>query len=201
MQKETVVRIITEIKANYRYTYRDMTKEEMRLMVERWFDCLKPFSDNDVESAFRVALCKFSMPPTIADIIGIISRQERLKQPTDAELWSQLMKAVKQTKYEIYFEKDIRTHYAYQLKTKEVRDIYASLDEMIRAYIDFDGFCEYGAWDEIQLQIERSRFLKALPEIREAFAEKKLAQMREPVKERIESTQKPLIGVGGKYGT
>lgn len=201
MQKETVVRIITEIKANFRYTYRDMSKDEMRLMVERWYDCLKPFSDNDVESAFRVALCKSSVPPTIADIIGIISRQERLKQPSDTELWAQLMKAVKKTRYTIYVPGSIDAYPAYRWKPKEVRDIYAGLDELIRAYIDFDGFCEYGGWDDTQLQIERSRFLKALPEIREAFAERKLAHIREPVTERIENTQKPLIGTGGNYGT
>lgn len=198
MQKETVVRIITEIKANYRYTYRDMTKDEMRLMVERWYDCLKPFTDNDVESAFCVALCKFSVPPTIADIIGIISRQERLKQPSDTELWAQLVKAVNQTKYTIYVEGSIDTYPAYRWKPKEVRDLYARLDELIRAYIDFDGFCEYGGWDEKQMQIERSRFLKSLPEIREAFAERKLAQMRVPG-EQIAAANKPLIG-GNRYG-
>ena len=33
MQKTTVIKIITEIKANYRYTYKDITDNETNLII------------------------------------------------------------------------------------------------------------------------------------------------------------------------
>ena len=60
MTEQSVWRLIAEIKANYRYTYKGMTDEEMKLMAARWQDCLKAYTDEQVESAFKTAICKLS---------------------------------------------------------------------------------------------------------------------------------------------
>lgn len=179
MKKETVVKIITEIKANYRYTYRDMTADEIRVMTARWYDCLKPFSDAQVEDAFRVALCKLSVPPTLADIIGIISRRERLKEKKDSELWTMFRNAIEKAK-EATWDGEIGFCGHYELKDGHAVKAYSALDEIIRAYIDFDGFCEICKMNDEALLYERTRFLKALPELREAFSERKLMQKTAP---------------------
>lgn len=179
MKKETVVKIITEIKANYRYTYRDMTADEMRVMTARWYDCLKPFSDAQVEDAFRVALCKLSVPPTLADIIGIISRRERLKEKKDSELWSQLRRAIEEAR-EMTWSCQIGFRGHFELRDREAKRVYESLDELVRSYVDFDSFCDICGMSNESLLYERTRFLKALPELREAFSERKLMQRTAP---------------------
>ena len=80
MQKKTVIKLLAVLKANYRYTYRDMTKEELSVMVESWHSCLQDISDEEGENAFHVALCKFNVPPTVADIRKITERLRRAQE-------------------------------------------------------------------------------------------------------------------------
>lgn len=174
MQKKTVVRIIAEIKANYRYTYRDMKDEELRILTERWYDCLKEFTDEQVEQAFRVALCKCSVPPTLADIIGIISRQEGLTEPRDMELWQTLIHAVGETCQTSWSERK-GFQALWEIRGSGAKEIYIRLPIILREYCDFNSFCDMGGMTGEELRYERARFLKAILEIRESLRERRLA--------------------------
>lgn len=191
MQKKTVARLITEIKANYRYTYRDMSEEEMRLMAERWYDCLEMFTDEQVENAFRVALSKQSVPPTIADIVGIITRSQRLRGKSDMALWTEVMRGVNKIQA-MTWNASNGFIAIWEERGESAKKAYSELSEIIRSYLDFENFCEYGGYTSYQLQMERSRFLKAMPELREAFLERKYA-VRE-----LHAENKPLIGMRSK---
>lgn len=182
MQRATAVRMITEINVNFRYTYKNMTKQDMQIMTARWYDCLKSYSDEEVEGAFRTALCRSSMPPTIADIIGIIDRQKRLSEPSDMALWSEIKQAVRKIQRTVH-DKDYGFRQLYELKgiAQDLDDIYCNLREDIRAYIDFDSFCAFGAYTDEQLQFERARFLKAIPEMREAMRDKRMIEQTKPM--------------------
>ena len=156
MQKKTVIKLLTVLKANYRYTYRDMTKEELALLAESWCSCLQDISDEQGEKAFYIALCKMNVPPTAADIRGIVSRIQRLNEPSDAELWSILMRAV-----------------------DDAEEIYCGLPEIVRRFADFNTFCSYLSFDEKAKQIERTRFLKELPFLREALRDNQILQNKQ----------------------
>lgn len=179
MQRKTVVRIVMEIKANYRYTYRDMSDQEMQIMIARWYDCLSGYTDEQVEGAFRTALCKLSVPPTIADIVGIIDRQEKLKEPSDIELWSELTERMKECCAQVWTACGFRS--LAELKTEKARAIYDTLSEPIKAYIGFDSFCDIAGCNAEQLQFERARFLKAIPEIRVSLRERKMITKSKPM--------------------
>lgn len=179
MQKKTVVRLVMEIKANYRYTYRDMSDQDMQIMIARWYDCLSGYTDEQVESAFRTALCRSSVPPTIADIVGIIDRQKRLSEPNDMALWSELLGQIKDAQKLIYTEYGYK--HAYELKTQYSHSVYNALSEPIKAYVDFNSFCELCGYSAEQLQFERARFLKAIPEIREALRDKRTIESTNPM--------------------
>lgn len=172
MQKKTVIKLLTVLKANYRYTYHDMTKEELALLAESWCSCLQDISDEQGEKAFYIALCKMNVPPTIADIRGIVSRIQRLKEPSDAELWSILMHSVDDVEalFKGYDGDNFR---------KDVEKIYCRLPEIIRQFADVDTFCSYTSFDEKAKQIERTRFLKELPFLREALRDNQILQNKQ----------------------
>lgn len=182
MQRATAVRLIEEIHVNFRYTYKDMSSKDMQIMIARWYDCLRGYSDEAVEGAFRTALCRSSMPPTIADIIGTIERQERLKEPSDMALWSELKEAIEKIKKKVW---DIRYGFVHLFEMKDTMNepkyVYDNLREDIRSYIDFDSFCAFGAYTDEQLQFERARFLKAIPEIRQALRDKRTIEETKPM--------------------
>ena len=200
MQKQTAIRIITEIKANYRYTYKDMTAEEMNLVVSRWYDCLKAYTDDQVESAFRVALCKLSVPPTIADIIGIITRQESLLEPRDLELWQILSRAVSDSRVMVYV-RDTGYMRICENRGRSAREIYNRLPLILKEYCDFDSFCDMGEMEQEELRFERSRFLKAIPDIREVLQERRLAGGGADTIPRIEERSSPRLNSGGGCNT
>ena len=172
MQKKTVIKLLTVLKANYRYTYRDMTKEELALLAESWCSCLQDISDEQGEKAFYIALCKMNVPPTAADIRGIVSRIQRLNEPSDAELWSILMRAVDDA--EALFK-----GYAGDNYRNDVKEIYCGLPEIVRRFADFNTFCSYLSFDEKAKQIERTRFLKELPFLREALRDNQILQNKQ----------------------
>lgn len=181
MQKATAVRLIEEIHVNFRYTYKGMSKEEIQLMTARWYDCLRGYSDEEVESAFRTALCRNSMPTTIADIIGIIDRQKRLSEPSDMVLWSELRNALSESQHLRKCYGIIRAADVFNAQMQEKRENYENLSEPVKAYLDFNSFCELCGYTDEQLQFERARFLKAIPEIREALRDKRTIEQTKPM--------------------
>lgn len=196
MQKTTIIKIIAEIKANYRYTYKDITDNETSLIVTRWYDCLRAYTDEQVESAFRVAICKLSTPPTVADIIGIISRQERLLEPRDMELWQILVSAVDDIRAMVCV-RDVGYMKMYENRGRGAREIYDRLPIVLREYIDFDSFCDMGNMTDEELRFERARLLKSLPEIREILRERKFAGGGTDNLPRFEGRNSPRLPSGG----
>lgn len=178
MRKETAIRFIAEIKANYRYTYRDMSEAEMRVMAERWYDCLKSYTDEQAERAFKAALCKCSVPPTIADMIGILSRQESREEGSDLQLWQEVRRGVGEICQSVWTAKSGFIG-LWELRGDGARSVYAKLPPVVRSWLDFDSFCDMGGMTEEELVYERARFLKAIPEVREAAREEKLAGGKE----------------------
>ncbi len=195
MTEQSVWRLIAEIKANYRYTYKGMTDEEMKLMAARWQDCLKAYTDEQVESAFKTAICKLSTPPTVADIIGIISRQERLLEPRDMELWQKLVHSIREICQNVW---DDRRGYRalWELHGAEAKEVYKRLPIILQEYCDFDSFCDMGGMTDEELRYERARFLKAIPEIREILRERRWSGIETNSLPRIESEKTLRIGTG-----
>lgn len=173
MEKRTAARIITEITLNYGYAFKDKTDEELRILVERWFDCLKDYPDGKVETAFKLALCTLTRPPVIADIIENIRKQNRLQEKSELALWTELIEAAENLCYQKWHPS--RGYiYRYEDPGEEERAIYNKLSPAIRAYLDFNALCDIAGMDSEDRKYERSRFLKAIPELRESLQEREL---------------------------
>lgn len=198
MQKTTVIKIVAEIKANYRYTYKGATDAEIKLIIERWYDCLHGFSDAEVEEAFKAAICTLTLPPTLADIIGYIERKQRLSEPNDNALWQELMYAIGESSQTQWTHEGFLS--LYEIGGKALREIYDKMSEPMREYVDYDSFQYFCGMSKESLEFERSRFLKQIPEIRRALRERALTEgdfeklSSAHLKKQLESKLKPFDG-------
>jgi hypothetical protein len=154
-----------------------MSKDEYDLMRNSWWECLKDYPTESVLNAVKLALIKNTYPPTIADIVAYIRKAEQLNQPSDNEFWNILVEAVNEIKtrhVQEYKGSCYRTP-IYLLKDKSLcRKIYDKLPIEVRKTVDFGTFVLYGGLDEKAMAVERNRFLKAIPEKREAVAESRM---------------------------
>lgn len=177
MKRSELVQVLTLIKANYRYIFKDMSEGEYEAMRNSWWDCLKDYPTESVLNAVKLALLKNAYPPTIADIYGYIRKAEQLNQPSDNEYWNILVGAVNEirtTLVQEYKGSCYRTP-LYLLKDKSrCKPIYNRLPIEVRKTVDFGTFVLYGGLDEKAMAVERNRFLKAIPEKREAVAESRM---------------------------
>lgn len=177
MKRTELIQVITLIKANYRYVFKDMSEEEYEAMRNSWWDCLKDYPFGAVLNAVKLALLKNTYPPTIADIYGYIQKAEQLQQPSDNELWNILVSAVNEIKatHVQEFKGSCYRTPLYELKDKSrCKPIYNKLPIEVRKTVDFGTFVLYGGLDEKAMAVERNRFLKAIPEKREAVAESRM---------------------------
>ena len=154
-----------------------MSNDEYELMRDSWWECLKDYPYGAVLNAVKLALLKNAYPPTIADIYGYIKKAEQLQQPSDNEFWNILVEAVneiKTTLVEAYRGAVYLTPIC-ELKDKSrCKPIYDKLPIEVRKTIDFGTFVLYGVLDGKAMAVERNRFLKAIPEKREAVAESRM---------------------------
>lgn len=177
MKRSELIQVITLIKANYRYVFKDMSQEEYEAMRNSWWDCLKDYSFGAVLNAVKLALLKNTYPPTIADIYGYIRKAEQLNQPSDNEYWNILVGAVNEIRTTLVQEYKGSCYRIplYQLKDKSrCKPIYNKLPVEVRKTVDFGTFVLYGGLDEKAMAVERNRFLKAIPEKREAVTESRM---------------------------
>lgn len=177
MKRSELVQVLALIKANYRYVYKDMSEDEYNLMRDTWWECLKDYPLGAVMNAIKLAVMKNAYPPTIADIVSYIRKAEMLNQPSDNELWNILVGAVEEIKTTLvqeYYGSCYRTP-IYQLKDKSrCKPIYEKLPIEVKKVIDFGTFIMYGGLDEKAMSVERGRFLKSIPEKREAIDESRM---------------------------
>ncbi len=177
MKKTELLKILMLIKANYSYVFKDMSKEEYDTMRDTWWACFGGYPTESVMNAVKLVLLKNTYPPTIADIYGYIQKAEQLEKPSDNELWNILIGAVNEIKttYVQEYQGSLYRTPLYQLKNKSrCKPIYDKLPIEVRKTVDFGTFVLYGGLDEKAMSVERNRFLKVIPEKREAVAESRM---------------------------
>ena len=178
MTKEKTLSVLSAIKTTYFYAYKDFTKQQFLQLCDIWYECLKPFSDEQVATAIKIALMEQSTPPVPSDIIKYIKRAIFFDKPSDVEFWSILMSAVEKIKTTYVQEEQWQLYRKalYELSDKTMcKEIYDKLPTEIQKTIDFSTFVFYASLDEKALSIERNRFLKAIPENREMVFQKEVS--------------------------
>lgn len=177
MTKDETVELLLHIKAEFSYAFNADNEKLFNMRVGHWCECLEDYNKEKVYDALKLSFMKKDTPPTISDIISFIHKAERLRQPSDNELWSILAEAVekiKNTYADTYHGSCYRVP-IYQLKDKTMcREIFNELPVEIRKTVDFTTFVMYGGLEEKSMSVERNRFLKSIPEIREAVIERRM---------------------------
>ena len=127
---------------------------------------MEEYDDKIINTALLLCIKEYETPPTPAHIIKMIERLNPKPQPT--KLWAELVSALKkidkiQDGWQ-YFSQEQKAK-----KGKECIEIYNSMPQETRDYVG--SYAEMvrmseQVFDNTFLSIEKSRFLKFIPEIR-----------------------------------
>ena len=94
----TITEIMAAIKTIYPYYAKD---GNVQTLVKTWGALLQPFSDEEAMTALYMCLQTCKMPPTPADLIERLHDISGALEPSDEELWDELMVALRKAKRHI----------------------------------------------------------------------------------------------------
>ena len=169
LTKKDVFDMVGFIKANYSYAYKDVNDDLLKIMMRTWFNSLSKYSKEVVEVAFMKAIEVCKMPPTLADIIQNIKQIKVATEPTDTELWNELVKAVEVTNDCIYYYNFYIIESNGKTQSENAKDRFNKLwEELPQILKDYCGN-KSGLVDIAQtdLEFEKNRFLKQLPTLKQ----------------------------------
>lgn len=202
MNRNEVSELLLHIKAEFPYSFSNESEQLFDLRVAHWCDCLASYSKEQVYDGLKLSFMKKDTPPTIADIIAYIRKAQLLKEPSDNELWSLLVEAVNEIKTTLVQETPMSMYRIpiYQLKDKSrCAEVFDKLPIAVRKCVDFETFILYAGLEEKSMSIERNRFLKAIPEVRQAVSEKKMVGVNNlalPKSNRLQERKSNLLKGG-----
>lgn len=172
--KRDIISIIGAISAQCPDAFNFNKKEDMELVCELWYDSLKEYSKEIVMKAVKNALKNSDFQKR--NWLGAIYQEiEKMKSSTEkggAELWEDLTDTF--YKVRIFasmlmntFKEDDGVRQCDKASAK-LKELFNSLDNEIREYIRSTSMLiQLARSDSEQLSIEKGRFLRELPQIRE----------------------------------
>ena len=178
--QKKIIEMIGAVKTIYPYYAKDMTDNMVKTLVRTWETLLKDYDDAVMEAAFFQCLQSCKMPPTPADVIEQIRSMHKALAPSDEELWTVYIKALRSTNAEV-----ARFGHTYvdssglsrgQQARQNVERIWDGLPDKIKGYLGSKGELmrnaqAWGNGSDFD-QYEKPRFLKAMPimEKRQAYS-------------------------------
>ena len=166
-----IIEMIGSVKTIYPYYARDLADNMIETLVRTWGTLLKAYSDEVVEMAFYNCLQTCKMPPTPADIIEQIKSMNKALEPSDEELWTVYVNALRTT-----YDQMTRFGHTFVDSTgisqgeqarKKVDELWKGLPEKIKTYLGSKGELMRNAqtWSTAQDfgTYEKPRFMKAMP--------------------------------------
>ena len=178
LTKKDILLMIKVIKANYSYAYQNANSEDVTLMTNVWFECLKKYPKEIVNQAFRETIETNKYPPTIADIIEKIKSMVSAVGESDQELWGELCSAVYKASV-LYSRFDYTAIPLGETKTQgesareEMVSLFNNLSPIVKEYVSSVNQLIELTFVE-SLEYEKGRFLKAVPALRERLRTKKM---------------------------
>jgi hypothetical protein len=83
MTKDDTKALLQKIQANFAWSFKDASKENMMIMWNTWYELLGKYDTDIMVKALDMHLVTKTMPPTIADMIqnaSIVLKQKRIEQ-------------------------------------------------------------------------------------------------------------------------
>lgn len=182
-----IINYIAIINLNFDSPYANISEENMDLLINTWYDCLKDYPKELCDRAMKELIISYKYKsPKLPDLIAIINDYINAGEKTANELWEELKKAlieIRKLADKFYINKIVLSpegeQYEYEVKGKkyaytvgqvcrmQAEDLYNALSSEIRArYTSFSSIIELSRMSEEQIAFEKNRFEKNLFEIR-----------------------------------
>ena len=177
-----ITELIAAIKTIYPYYAKD---SDVPTLVKTWEALLRDYPDNAVDAALYKCLQVCKTPPTPADVIEKLDAMHKALEPTDEELWTVYVTALRNAERLIF-----RFDYTFveengltqgQNARRKVEAIWEGLPDKLKQYIGSYGeFIRMAQrYHDEELKYEKTRFIKQMPVIAERSEYKKLFTLLE----------------------
>lgn len=170
--RNTITELLAAIKTIYSYYAKETDVEKLVML---WEQTLNGFSDNEVKTATLKCLQICKTPPTPADVIDQIKAFKQSEQPTPESLWGRFLNTMRKVgdlseRLKYTFVEDNGITQGQNAKNKIIQ-IWEQLPQELKSYIGSQGELIRMAreYDDTALTFEKTRFLKAIPNIREGY--------------------------------
>lgn len=170
LQKTDIPKLLMLIRVNFDNAYNFKTEEEAKLLVESWYEYLKDYPKEVVQGAVNNAIRGSEFAPKIKNILDEADKLINAGKKTDEELWAELCDVRWEAYHAMQYCKNVYPKSTQQEGQSRLNEVWHGLSPEIRAYVvNTTGLADIGGMDRETLQYEKSRFLKAMPRIRETL--------------------------------
>lgn len=152
--------------------------EAFNLLVESWYSILKPYHRAIVFEATKRSLTHSEFAPRIGSIVNEIERMTSAIGKSDVDLWVELYGVLcethrcRHTLHCNFREEDGLTQG--EKAAARLEEIFNGLSEEVREYVgSVHHLCVIAEYDEEQLSMEKGRFFRTVPALRERVRTKK----------------------------
>lgn len=200
-----IINYIAIINLNFDSPYANISEENMDLLINTWYDCLKDYPKELCDRAMKELIISYKYKsPKLPDLIAIINDYINAGEKTANELWGELRKAlpkiqncVDKSKFNTPVYDEHGNPYEYEIEGKKyvytvgqanrewVQDLYDGLSpELKERYPSISSLLELCRMNEEQFYFEKSRFEKELPVLRKRIKLKAkiIPEIRELIK-------------------
>ena len=168
---DKIIEMIGAIKTIYPYYSKDISENQLAILVRTWETLLKKYPDDVTQVGFYKSLQVCKTPPTPADVIEQIEGMIKTLEPSSEELWTIYEKALRDTWEQMqmfsYTYIDITGISQGQQARNRVDIIWEQLPDKVKAHIASKGELmrlarEYNFNGDFGTY-EKQRFIKAVP--------------------------------------
>lgn len=174
LTKKDIANIIGAISSQCPDAFKFRNANDAEFVCELWYDSLKEYSKEIVIKAVQTALknSDYQKRNWLGAICQEIEKMQSATEKSDLELWTELtdvLYTVADCTYSFfctYRDEDGLTQA--DRANMKIDKIYENLDPLIKEYLrNRKNLISLSRADSTELSIEKGRFLKALPQIRE----------------------------------
>lgn len=174
LTKSEIVKIITAIKIQCPETLPYKNETEFDILVDMWYEILREYPTEIVWAAVRNALKNtvYQKQNWIGAINQEIEKMQVAYEKDENELWAELtgvLRAVSDCAYKLRFnfvERNGKTQG--ENARLRLQEIFNNLSPELKSYVRNEGtLAEIANFTDEQLQYERGRFMRTIPQIKQ----------------------------------
>lgn len=165
INKIDIYKLIAKVKVAYPFNYKTFEVDDFEILAESWYEDLGGYSLELVNEAFKRARQANKISITTADIIEQIEKIRSAFEPSEQELWQELIAVLNKAQWCIdrfnytYIEENGKTQG--ENAREQLAALYRGLKPEFKRYCGgTSGLIELAEMDDESLEFERPRFLK-----------------------------------------